>query len=178
MTIKKQFENLFDALTEKREQVQARLHEASEDVKEDFKDTDKQWQSFKESFSDLITDTQEESEELLNSAKLQAEKLKQSYHKVEQKLSSKKIETKQDLDSLMNTLQVEHDEIKLQMHLASMEIKEAFKPADKQWQNFKVEIGSLADNRKEISADLSHKASIVAEELKSAFQKIKQRLAK
>ena len=178
MTIKKQFENLLNALTEKREQVQVRLHEASEDIKKDFKDTDKQWQNFKDNFADLLKDTQEGSEELMDSAKLQAEKLKQSYHQMEQRLSSKKIKTKQGLDSLMGALQVEHDEIKLQMHLASMEIKEAFKPADKQWQNFKVEMGNLSDNRKEISSDLSHKASVVAEELKIAFQKIKQRLAK
>lgn len=78
----------------------------------------------------------------------------------------------------MLALQIEHDEIKLQMHLASMEVKEEFEPIEKRWQSFKIEMNHLADNSKELSSDLSHKTNVVAEELKNAFKQIKQRLAK
>jgi hypothetical protein len=82
---------------------------------------------------------------------------------------------KEELDNLLAKLKTERDEINLNLHLASMEVKQEFDEAEQKWNQFKTE---LVDESAEVSEDLLAKAKVVGEELKDTYQRIAKRLAK
>lgn len=84
---------------------------------------------------------------------------------------------KQDFENLLDKLQSERDEIKLKLHLASMEAKEEFEEAEKQWSHLKVKAAEIADESVETSEEYINKAKIVGEELKEAYNRISTRLS-
>ncbi|HEY8095304.1 MAG TPA: hypothetical protein VIE65_04315 [Methylobacter sp.] len=84
---------------------------------------------------------------------------------------------KEDFENLLGKLQVERDEINLKMHLASMEAKQEFEEAEKQWHRLKIKAAEIADETVETSEEFIGKAKIVGEELKDAYYRIGKRLA-
>ncbi len=84
---------------------------------------------------------------------------------------------KEDFESLLDKLQVERDEINLKMHLASMEAKQEFEEAEKQWHRLKIKAAEITDESVETSEEFIAKAKIVGEELKDAYYRIGKRLA-
>ena len=82
-----------------------------------------------------------------------------------------------EFDNLLEKLKVERDELKLKLHLASMEAKEEFEEADKHWDTLKNKAAEIADDSKETSEEFIAKAKIVGEELKEAYSRISKRLA-
>lgn len=84
---------------------------------------------------------------------------------------------KEEFDSLLETLKVERDEINLKLHLASMEAKEEFTEAEKQWVVLKAKAAEIADDTIETSEEFIAKAKIVSEELKTAYHRIAERLS-
>jgi len=82
-----------------------------------------------------------------------------------------------EFDNLLEKLKVERDELKLKLHLASMEAKEEFEEADKHWVTLKNKAAEIADDSKETSEEFIAKAKIVGEELKEAYSRISKRLA-
>mgnify|MGYP000488260421 CR=1 FL=1 len=178
MSIKKEFEKLLEKLATERDLVKDKLHQASVEVNKEFAVAEKQWISLKEKISEISDDSQESSEELIAKAKLEGEHLKQRYHEIFQRLSDKATSTQAELETSLETLRAERDEIKLQIHLASLELQQAFEPTEKQWQTLKVEVANIADATKESSETLVANAKIVADELSKAYQHIKQRIAK
>ncbi len=84
---------------------------------------------------------------------------------------------KKDFENLLEKLQVERDEINLKLHLASMEAKQEFEEAEKEWHQLKVKATEIADESVETSEEFITKAKIVGEELKHAYHRISKRLA-
>jgi hypothetical protein len=84
---------------------------------------------------------------------------------------------KHDFEKLLDKLQSERDEIKLKLHLASMEAKEEFNEAEKQWGQLKIKAAEIADDSVETSEEYIDKAKIVGEELKKAYNRIAKRLS-
>jgi hypothetical protein len=84
---------------------------------------------------------------------------------------------KEELNKLVERLKTERDELKLRMHLASMEGKEEFSEAEKKWQQLKVKASEIADDAVETSEDLIAKTKIVGEELKETYKRISERLS-
>lgn len=84
---------------------------------------------------------------------------------------------KEDFENLLDKLQVERDEINLKLHLASMEARQEFEEAEKQWRRLKVKAAEIADESVETSEEFIAKAKIVGEELKDAYYRIGKRLA-
>ncbi len=84
---------------------------------------------------------------------------------------------KEDFENLLDKLQTERDEINLKLHLASMEAKEEFEEAEKQWHRLKIKAAEIADDTVETSEEFLAKAKIVGEELKRAYNRIGKRLA-
>jgi len=84
---------------------------------------------------------------------------------------------KEDFEDLLDKLQVERDEINLKLHLASMEAKQEFEEAEKEWQRLKVKAAEVADESVDTSEEFIAKAKIVAEELKDAYYRIGKRLS-
>jgi hypothetical protein len=88
------------------------------------------------------------------------------------------MEVKEEFKNLLENLKVQRDEINLKLHLASMEAKDEFEKAEKQWVHIKAKAVEIADDTKETSEDFIAKARIVGEELKEAYHRISQRLSK
>jgi flagellar motor protein MotB len=84
---------------------------------------------------------------------------------------------KTEFDNLLEKLKSERDEIKLKLHLASLEAKEEFEEADKHWDTLKNKAAEIADDSKETSEEFIAKAKIIGEELKDAYNRISKRLA-
>lgn len=76
-----------------------------------------------------------------------------------------------DFESLKAELQRARDEIKLKLHLASMEVKEEFDGLEQKWQAFseRAEMNKSADG-------LGTALSSLGEELKRAYQRIRKAL--
>ena len=83
---------------------------------------------------------------------------------------------KTEFDNLLEKLKSERDELKLKLHLASLEAKEEFEEADKHWDTLKNKAAEIADESKETSEEYIAKAKIVGEELKDAYSRISKRL--
>lgn len=84
---------------------------------------------------------------------------------------------KEDFEKLLEKLQVERDEINLKLHLASMEARQEFEEAEKEWHSLKIKAAEIADESIETSEEFIDKAKIVGEELKRAYNRIGKRLA-
>jgi hypothetical protein len=81
-----------------------------------------------------------------------------------------------EFDNLLEKLKTERDEIKLKLHLASLEAKEEFEEADKHWDTLKNKAAEIADDSKETSEEFIAKAKSVGEELKDAYNRLTKRL--
>jgi len=84
---------------------------------------------------------------------------------------------KQEFSSLVETLKTERDELKLKLHLASMEAKEEFDGMDEKWDEVVAKASELADDSKEVTEEALAKAKVVAEEVKAGYQRIAARLS-
>lgn len=84
----------------------------------------------------------------------------------------------QEFDSLVKKLKTERDEIKLKIHLGSMEARQEFEEAEKTWEHLKHKASEIADDAVDTSEEYIDKAKVVGEELKEAYNRITQRLSK
>jgi len=87
------------------------------------------------------------------------------------------MDMKQEFEHLVEKLKVERDEINLKLHLASMEAKDEFKKAEKQWTIVKAKASEIADTTKENSHEAMVKAKIIGEELKETYKRINKRFS-
>jgi F0F1-type ATP synthase membrane subunit b/b' len=85
---------------------------------------------------------------------------------------------KEEFEKLIEKLKMERDEIKLKVHLASMDAKEEFEEAEKKWDQVKVKASEIADDARETSEEYIAKSKIVGEELKETYSRISKRLSK
>ncbi|WKJ90702.1 hypothetical protein QZJ86_00785 [Methylomonas montana] len=84
---------------------------------------------------------------------------------------------KNEFESLLGNLEAVREELRLKLHLASMEAKDEFEEAEKQWQLIKSKASEIADDSVETSEEYIAKAKIVGEELKEAYQRVAKRLS-
>ncbi|WAK00858.1 hypothetical protein [Methylobacter sp. YRD-M1] len=85
---------------------------------------------------------------------------------------------KEDFENLLESLKTERDEIKLKLHLGSMEAREEFENVEKNWSAFSQKASDIADDTVETSEEFIEKAKIVGEELKATYDRIRTRLSK
>ncbi len=81
-----------------------------------------------------------------------------------------------EFESLLGNLETVREELQLKLHLASMDAKDEFAEAEKQWQLVKNKASDIADESVETSEEYIAKAKIVGEELKEAYQRVAKRL--
>ena len=86
------------------------------------------------------------------------------------------MKTKIEFNTLWEKLNSERDELKLKLHLASMDARDEFEEAEKNWDKLQIKASEIADESKETSDELIAKAKIVGEELKEAYVRISKRL--
>ena len=83
---------------------------------------------------------------------------------------------KQEFEDLMAKLTTQRDEANLQLHLASMEVKEEFENADQTWEQVKKKASDIADDSVETSDEFISAAKVVGEELTDAYKRIASRI--
>lgn len=81
-----------------------------------------------------------------------------------------------EFKELMDNLTKQRDEITLQLHLASMEAKEEWESAEKNWDKFTAKANEVYDDTVETSEELVSAAKVIGEELSQAYKRIKARL--
>ncbi|MFW2367789.1 MAG: hypothetical protein ACN4GW_15335 [Desulforhopalus sp.] len=84
----------------------------------------------------------------------------------------------EDFNRLVEKLKTERDEIKLKLHLASMDAKKEYEDAEKIWDQVKLKAADVADDAVETSEEFIAKSKIVGEELKETYNRISRRLSK
>lgn len=88
------------------------------------------------------------------------------------------MEIQKEFDKLVEKVKLERDQVKLKMHLASMDAKQEYEEAEKKWGQVKVKASEIADDTIETSEEVIAKAKIVGEELKDTYNRISKRLSK
>ena len=88
------------------------------------------------------------------------------------------MEIKVEIDNMINKLKTERDDLKLKMHLASMDAKQEFEEAEKKWIQLKAKTTDITSGVAETSDELMTNVKIVGEELKETYHRIKTRLKK
>ena len=86
------------------------------------------------------------------------------------------MDLQKEFEALVGNLKTERDEIKLKLHLASMNIKDEFEDLEKKWDDVSQKAIDIADDSKETSEEFIGKVKIVGEELKETYLRIKSRL--
>lgn len=83
----------------------------------------------------------------------------------------------QELNKFAEGLEQLRDEVKVQLHLASLESKQEWERAEKQRDHFLAELNKISKEASVSKEGLIEKAEIIGEELKSTYQRIKDRLS-
>ncbi len=83
---------------------------------------------------------------------------------------------KKELDELTESLKQQRGEIFVQIHLASMDAKQEWQKAEKNWDKFVDGLGVVTDESKETSAELLHATKVIGDELKQTYKRIVERL--
>lgn len=78
---------------------------------------------------------------------------------------------------LVDKLKLERDELKLKLHLASMDAKKEYEDAEKVWGQVKAKASDIADDAVDTSEDFIAKSKVVGEELKDTYKRIAKRLS-
>lgn len=83
-----------------------------------------------------------------------------------------------DLDDLLEDLKQARDEIRVKMHLASMEVQEEWQDLEKKMEDFSGKAKKFADDAqlKETGSELGGALAQVGRELKSGFDRIRDAL--
>lgn len=87
------------------------------------------------------------------------------------------MDLQKEFETLVDNLKTERDEIKLKLHLASMDVKDEFETVEKKWDEVSQKAIDIADDSKETSEEFIKKVKIVGEELKETYQRISKRLS-
>jgi archaellum component FlaC len=88
------------------------------------------------------------------------------------------MEFKKEINTMISKLKTERDNLKLSMHLASMEAKDEFEEAEKKWKKLKEKASNITDDFEAASDEVMTNAKIIGEELNESYNRIKTRLKK
>ena len=83
---------------------------------------------------------------------------------------------KEQFEQLLEKLTAERDEINLQLHLASMEVKDEFSASEGVWEQVKQKASEIADDSVETTDEFIVAAKVIGEELGEAYQRITKRI--
>lgn len=178
MSIKKEFEHLFENLKSERDEIMVKMHLASMEAKDEWFEAEKRWEQLKKKATYIAHDSQEATEAFIDKAKSECKELQETYSRLGPYCSEKSSFLQDELGVLYGKLKTERDEIIVKLHLASMDAKEEFVEAEKKWGMLKEKMSDIADDSKETSQEFIAKTKVVTEELKDTYRRIIQRLSK
>ena len=84
---------------------------------------------------------------------------------------------KDDFFNLINQVKAKRDELRLKMHLASMETKDEFDEAEKKWAHLVAKVSQISDETVETTEGVISKTKVIGEELNETYHRIAKRLS-
>ncbi len=86
MNIQKEFDELINTLKQQRGEIELQIHLASMDAKDEWKKAEKTWGKFVDDLDLISDDTKETGAELVNATKVIGDELKETYHRISERL--------------------------------------------------------------------------------------------
>ena len=83
---------------------------------------------------------------------------------------------RESLAEVWAKLRQEHDELRVKMHLGTMEAKEEWDELEKKWQRFESKAAEAKDQVVETSREVSEGVELIAKELGAAYHRIRDGL--
>jgi len=80
------------------------------------------------------------------------------------------------LEETWQQLKTQRDEIKVQIHLAQAELKDELEELEPKWQEAQEKFEALKHGTEEAATDVQNAVKVVADELSTAYARIKARL--
>ncbi len=84
--------------------------------------------------------------------------------------------SKENLAEALDKLRQERDELRVKIHLGTMEAKEEWEELEKKWQRFESKAADAKDSVVETSRDVGEGAQLIAKELGAAYRRIRDGL--
>jgi hypothetical protein len=88
MSIKIEFDNLVEQLISERDEIALKIHLASMEAKEEFECAEKIWDKLRIKAIELADESKETSEEIITKAKIIGEELKETYGRINKRISN------------------------------------------------------------------------------------------
>ena len=86
MDLKKEFEELTDALKQQRDEIEVQIHLASMEAKDEWQKAEQNWDQFIDSLGVITDDAKESSAELIQATKIIGDELKDTYARISERL--------------------------------------------------------------------------------------------
>lgn len=83
---------------------------------------------------------------------------------------------KDDIDNTIANLKEQRDEIQLQMHLASMEVKDEWEELEEKWEDFVARNKQLQKEVEPALGDIKTAMLLLRDELKNGYARIRKAL--
>ncbi len=84
--------------------------------------------------------------------------------------------SKENLAEVWTKLRQERDELRVKIHLGTMEAKEEWDEVEKKWQRFESKAAEKKDELVETSRDIGEGVELIAKELGAAYRRIRDGL--
>ena len=84
--------------------------------------------------------------------------------------------SKDDLAEIVAKLREERDELRVRAHLATMEAKDEWDELEKKWQHVESRLAATKDDVADASRAVGAGIEVIAEELGTAYRRIRDRL--
>lgn len=83
---------------------------------------------------------------------------------------------RKELDELTADLKQKRDELRVQMHLAGAEARDAWETAEKKWARFEAKSDEVAEAAKDAGGDIWEAAKQLGGEIREGYEKIRKTL--
>ncbi|HEY9034804.1 MAG TPA: hypothetical protein VIN71_12750 [Pseudomonadales bacterium] len=81
---------------------------------------------------------------------------------------------KTDTRQLIDSLKQERDELRLKLHLASMEMQDMWHQVEHHWDNVNLKLHRAADEADDAGEDIAEALQLLLEEIRNGYQKIRK----
>jgi hypothetical protein len=86
------------------------------------------------------------------------------------------MEYRQELEKILDYLKQERDEINLKLHLGQKDLQDEMAGLEKQWQDLRQRGDKVLNAADESSEDLAAALTLLGNEIKASFEKVKDAL--
>ncbi len=85
-------------------------------------------------------------------------------------------ESLHDIEALIDSLKQQRDAIKVQLHLGKAEAKEEWEALEQKLEHLRAKAKSVGSETQAVSSDVFEAAKLLAEEIKTGYERILKRL--